>query len=423
MVQWRPFLMISWAILLGLFLWTVLPVLSPLILFLVLAYVLWPLFGTDTYKRLMLPLGALTFLWLLHVAGSVLAPFVLAFVLAYIADPLVDWWSRRGIGRTWGALGALLLALMVIALAVALIGPLVAAQGAQFLTDLPRIMEELRSWYNAQIMGLARSQLPIIRDIPFERALDVESRDVGQYLLDELERLNPSWEAAMGVGRGLQTGLTILGYLVLTPVLTFYVLRDFPSVGRGVAQILPPSRRESTLAFLHRYDVLLGEYLRGQLLVATFVGIATAIGFWIVGFPNAILLGVIAGIFNIVPYLGLIVSLIPAALIALLTPPLWLSALKVAGVFFVVQSLDSYFFSPKIVGDRVGLHPVWVMLAIIGFASVFGLVGLLLAIPIAVLIKLVIENMVGTYKGSVYYSDSDTPLSAEGETQGEERAI
>ena len=423
MMQWRPFLMISWGILLGLFLWTVLPVLSPLILFLVLAYMLWPLFGSDTYKRLMLPLGALTFLWLLHVAGSVLAPFVLAFVLAYVADPLVDWWSQRGIGRTWGALGVLLLALMVVSLAVALIGPLVAAQGAQFLTDLPRIMEELRAWYNAQVLGLARSQLPIIRDIPFERALDVESRDVGQYLLDELERLNPSWEAAMGVGRGLQTGLTILGYLVLTPVLTFYLLRDFPSVGRGIAQILPPGRREGTLSFLHRYDVLLGEYLRGQLLVATFVGIATAVGFWIVGFPNAILLGVIAGIFNIVPYLGLIVSLVPAALIALLTPPLWLSALKVAGVFFVVQSLDSYFFSPKIVGDRVGLHPVWVMLAIIGFASVFGLVGLLLAIPIAVLIKLVIENMVGTYKNSVYYSDRDTPLSAEGETKGEERAV
>ena len=415
MVQWRPFLMISWAILLGLFLWTVLPVLSPLILFLVLAYMLWPLFGTDTYKRLMVPLGALTFLWLLHVAGSVLAPFVLAFVLAYIADPLVDWWTTRGIGRTWGALAVLLLALIVVALGVALIGPLVATQGAQFLTDLPRIMEELRAWYNAQVLGLANSQLPIIRDIAFERALDVESRDVGQYLLDELQRLNPSWEAAMGVGRGLQTGLTILGYVVLTPVLTFYLLRDFPSVGRGLARILPPTRREGTLLFLHRYDVLLGEYLRGQLLVATFVGIATAIGFWVVGFPNAILLGVIAGIFNIVPYLGLIVSLIPAALIALLTPPLWLSALKVAGVFFVVQSLDSYFFSPKIVGDRVGLHPVWVMLAIIGFASVFGLVGLLLAIPIAVLIKLVIENSLATYRGSVYYKDSGVPLPAEEE--------
>jgi putative permease len=83
-----------------------------------------------------------------------------------------------------------------------------------------------------------------------------------------------------------------------------------------------------------------------------------------------------------------------------------------------VQSLDSYFFSPKIVGDRVGLHPVWVMLAIIGFASVFGLVGLLLAIPIAVLIKLVIENMVGKYKGSVYYRDTGAPLPAEEEASG-----
>jgi len=421
MVQWRPFLMISWAVLLGLFMWTILPVLSPLILFLVLAYMLWPLFGTDTYKRLMLPLGALTFLWLLHVAGSVLAPFVLAFVLAYVADPLVDWWAARGIGRTWGALGVLLLALIVVALAAALIGPLVAAQGAQFLTDLPRILEELRTWYNAQVMALANSQLPLLRDVAFERALDVESRDIGQYLLDEMQRLHPSWQAAMGVGRGLQTGLTILGYAILTPVLMFYLLRDFPSVGRAVAQILPPDRRDGTLTFLHRYDVLLGEYLRGQLLVATFVGIATAVGFWIVGFPNAILLGVVAGVFNIVPYLGLVVSLVPAFLIALLTPPFWLSLLKVAGVFFVVQSLDSYFFSPKIVGDRVGLHPVWVMLAIIGFASVFGIVGLLLAIPIAVLIKLVIENTIATYKGSVYYRETGAPLSAEGEGSEGER--
>ena len=415
MVQWRPFLMISWAVLLGLFLWTVLPVLSPLILFLVLAYMLWPLFGTDTYKRLMLPLGALTFLWLLHVDGNVLAPFLLAFVLAYVADPLVDWWAERGIGRTWGALGVLLLALIIVAVAAALIGPLVAAQGAQFLTDLPRILEELRTWYNAQVMSLANSQLPLLRDIAFERALDVESRDVGQYLLDEIQRLNPSWETAMGVGRGLQTGLTILGYVILTPVLTFYLLRDFPSVGRAVAQILPPGRRDASLSFLHRYDELLGEYLRGQLLVATFVGIATGVGFWIVGFPNAVLLGVIAGVFNIVPYLGLIVSLVPALLIALLTPPFWLSLLKVGGIFFVVQSLDSYFFSPKIVGDRVGLHPVWVMFAIVGFASVFGIVGLLLAIPMAVLIKLVIETMIARYKGSVYYQDDAKTFTEEGE--------
>jgi predicted PurR-regulated permease PerM len=92
----------------------------------------------------------------------------------------------------------------------------------------------------------------------------------------------------------------------------------------------------------------------------------------------------------------------------------------VAGVFFVVQSLDSYFFSPKIVGDRVGLHPVWVMFAIIGFASVFGVVGLLLAIPIAVLVKLVIENTIATYKGSVYYRGTEVPQAGDEEDRGGE---
>ena len=128
----------------------------------------------------------------------------------------------------------------------------------------------------------------------------------------------------------------------------------------------------------------------------------------------ALLLGVVAGLFNVVPYLGLVVSLVPALLIALLTPPFWLSLLKVAGVFFAVQSLDAYFISPKIVGDRVGLHPVWVMLAIIGFGSLFGIVGLLLAIPLAVLIKLVVEHTLTTYKASVYYRD-DVALDADGE--------
>jgi predicted PurR-regulated permease PerM len=99
----------------------------------------------------------------------------------------------------------------------------------------------------------------------------------------------------------------------------------------------------------------------------------------------------------------LIVSAIPALIIAIVTPPLWLSLVKVAGVFFVVQSLDAYVLSPKIVGERVGLHPVWVMLAIIGFGTFFGFTGLLIAIPLAVLIKLLIEQAARAYRDSAYY--------------------
>jgi len=296
---------------------------------------------------------------------------------------------------------------------VVLIAPLVIEQGTQFVDDLPGMIEGLQAWYRAQLTALAGSQLPIIGDIPFERGLELESEDVTAFVTEQIRALQPSWEDAIGLGRGVQTGLAILGYLVLTPVLTFYILRDFPSMQEWVSRLVPRDRREWTLGFLRRYDTLVGEYLRGQVLVALFVGLATGLGFWLVGFPNAVLLGVIAGVFNIVPYLGLVVSLVPALLIAVLTTPIWLSLLKVMGVFFAVQSLDSYFLSPKIIGDRVGLHPVWVMLAIIAFGSFFGIIGLLLAIPLAVLIKLLIVNMLATYKRSVYYRQADAVRDSE----------
>lgn len=402
----RPFLLITWALLLGFFAWSIRPVLTPLVLFVALAYLLAPLFGTATYRRLVVTLGVLTFLWLLYVAGSVLAPFALAFVFAYVANPLVEKVEEKGVGRGWGAALFLLIVALLIVLAIVLLVPLVMHQGRQFLEDLPRMIDETLVWYRAQVQALAESRLPVIRDLAFERAMDVSSDDVSAWLAEQLSELRPSWETAVGLGQGLQTVLTILGYLVLTPVLTFYLLRDFPRLKRTLTATLPEDRRDDLLAFVRRYDMLLGEYLRGQLVVAAFVGMATGVGFWLVGFPNAVLLGVIAGVFNLVPYLGLVVSLVPALFIAIVTPPLWLSLLKVAVVFFAVQALDAYVISPRIIGERVGLHPVWVMLAIIAGGSFFGIVGLLLAIPITVLVKLLVRNTMARYKGSVYYREA-----------------
>jgi predicted PurR-regulated permease PerM len=408
MEQRRPTMIIAWALLLAFFVWSIRPVLSPIILFLVLVYLLTPLFGTEAYRRLVIALGTLTALWLVHVAGSFLAPFVLGLILAYVADPLVDRLERQNISRTWGAVAVVGLAGLVLALSLVLVIPMVFEQGRQFLEDLPEMLAGLQRWYEAQIQALVDSPLPLIRDIQFERALEIESRDVMAFVSEQIRALQPSWGAAIGLGRGVQTAFTILGYIVLTPVLTFYLLRDFHSIERWVGRLVPRDHRKRTMSFLNTYDKLLGEYLRGQLLVALFVGLATGIGFWIVGFPNAVLLGVIAGVFNIVPYLGLVVSLIPALFIALVTVPVWISLLKVAGVFLVVQAFDGYFLSPKIVGDRVGLHPVWVMLAIIAFGSFFGLTGLLLAIPLAVLIKLLIQNTFSAYQKSVYYREADS---------------
>lgn len=403
MEERRPFVWIAWALLLAFFVWTIRPILTPFVLFFALVYLLAPLVGTGTYRRLMVTLGALTFLWLLHVAGAVLAPFALAFVFAYIASPLVDRLEDRKVGRGYASALLILVVALLILLAVVLLVPLVIHQGTEFLEDLPRMLAELEAWYNERVQALARSPVPILRDIPFEQAMGLDTGDLSEWIAERLTELQPSWETAVGLGQGVRTALTIIGYLVLTPVLTFYLLRDFSTMKSSLSEVLPEDQRESWLEFLRQFDNLLGEYLRGQLLVAAFVGVATGLGFWALDFPNAVLLGVVAGVFNIVPYLGLIVSLIPALVIALVTPPLWLSLLKVGIVFFAVQALDGYVISPRIIGERVGLHPVWVMLAIIAAGSFFGLVGLLLAIPIAVLIKLLILRWIAAYKNSVYY--------------------
>ena len=403
----RPFLLIAWALLLGVFVWTILPVLTPLVLFLVLAYLLSPLWGSGTYRRLVVTLGALSFLWLLHAAGSILAPFALAFVIAYVANPLVERAERRGVSRGVGALALLLVFALLVLLVLLLVVPLAAEQGREFATDFPTMVDDLIAWWNGRVAALDRDSGALLRGLPFERAL-IRSEDVSAWLAARATELRPSWRTAAGLGQGLQWVMTILGFLVLTPVLAYYLLRDFPRMKQVVADALPEDRRDVTLGFLGEYDDLLGEFMRGQLLVALFVGLATWIGFEIAQFPNAVLLGAVAGVFNLVPYLGLIVSLVPALFIAILTPPIGTSLLKVAIVFFAIQSLDNYVLSPRIIGDRVGLHPVWVMLAILAFGSFFGIVGILLAIPIAVLVKLVLIHSMARYKQSVYYREADS---------------
>jgi predicted PurR-regulated permease PerM len=283
-------MIIAWALLLAFFVWSIRPVLSPIVLFLVLVYLLTPLFGTEAYRRLVIALGTLTALWLVHVAGSFLAPFVLGLILAYVADPLVDRLERQNVSRMWGAVIVVGLAGLVVGLSLVLVIPMVFEQGRQFLEDLPEMLAGLQRWYEAQIQAFADSPLPLIRDIQFERALEIESRDVMAFISEQIRSLQPSWGAAIGLGRGVQTAFTILGYIVLTPVLTFYLLRDFHSIERWVGRLVPRDHRKRILSFLETYDELLGEYLRGQLLVALFVGLATGIGFWIVGFPNAVLL-------------------------------------------------------------------------------------------------------------------------------------
>ncbi|MDH5589744.1 MAG: AI-2E family transporter, partial [Gemmatimonadota bacterium] len=214
------------------------------------------------------------------------------------------------------------------------------------------------------------------------------------------------WKAVLGVGRGLGSMVGIVGYVVLTPVLTFYLLRDWDRITASMKDLIPLDRRGDVVSFTADFDALLSRYLRGQFTVAVVIGVITGVGLAVVRFPHAATLGLIVAVFSVVPYLGLLLSLLPAVFIALVSGSVGVSLLKVAVVYGVAQGLEGAVVSPRIVGESVGLHPVWLLLALAMGGFFFGFVGLLIAVPVAVGFKLVIVRGMTRYRTSEFYLGS-----------------
>jgi predicted PurR-regulated permease PerM len=237
-----------------------------------------------------------------------------------------------------------------------------------------------------------------------ERIRAVDSEAVVAFLQERQAALASNvWEGVLGLGRGLGSIMTVVGYVVLTPVFTFYLIRDWDFIMRRIVELVPEPRREGFVSFFSECDELVSSYLRGQLLVAITIGLLTGVGLGIARFPYASTLGLIVGVFSLVPYLGLILSLLPAIFIALVSGAVAVSLLKVTVVYGIVQVLDATVITPRIVGGSVGIHPVWVVLALSVGGFFFGVVGLLVGVPAAAITKLLILRGLGRYRASEFY--------------------
>lgn len=384
------------------FLFSIQSVVSPFIAWLVLLLLIAPYAGSRQHTTLVIAATLVLGIWLLETLGTLLAPFVFAFVLAYILDPAVDVLERRGLRR--GPAVALLVtpAFLLLALAVALGLPALIQQFDALLMRLPAAAARASHWIVDLRAGVGRVSLPLI---PEDVVLGWLSEErVAEFIRARQDAIaSRAWNAVAGVGRGVGMAVSILGLVVLTPVLMVYLLRDFDDIARRGAALVPEARRARWLAFLAEYDELLSRFLRGQVIEAALVGVLTWVGLWIAGVPYAGLVGAIAGVFNLVPYLGLVVSIVPVLVIAVLSGS-FLSVLLRAGIVFaIVQTIDSTVTGPRIVGGSVGLHPVLIMLALAVGGAFFGLVGLLIAVPAAVLIKLLLREGVSRYRSSALF--------------------
>ncbi|MEK6768356.1 MAG: AI-2E family transporter [Gemmatimonadota bacterium] len=395
--------------LLALLLWYVRGILSPIIVFPLLCIVLWPQRSNRTVARLLGATGALTAIWVLYVTGALLAPFILALAIAYLLAPLVAAVERRRVPRGLAIVIVLLPFLGALALLLVLLIPAVESQVTQLAGRLPSLIRRVVDWLLELRTRFLASSGSILSESQAEGLRNLQPADLVDMVNARwTEIARRMWSALLGVGKGVSVALTVLGYLIVTPVVTFYLLKSWNKFTARIEELVPPAKRAGLFGFLAEYDRLLGRYVRGQLVEASLVAVLTGGALAILGFPGALLVGVIAGIGNLVPYIGLPISIIPGVLLALVSGSVWPSLLKLVFVFGVVQFVDGSITGPRIVGKSVGLDPVWVMIALALFGSLLGFVGLLVAVPLAVMVKLLVKQALERYRSSDLYAGTAT---------------
>ncbi len=342
----------------------------------------------------LIALAAITYL--ASLVRTVAVPLLVAFIIAYLLDPVVDRFEARGVKRTWAIVILLASSLLVLALLTLLIIPQVVTEFAQ----VPEKVSQL----------LARAE-PFIQE-ELDLVLPTSLREAVTSAIGQLETTELSGLAAP-VGRIIQSffGGTVsllasLAGLLMIPVFAFYLLRDFDHIVAQIKALLPQAYREPIAARFREIDGTMSSFVRGQLTVAGLLAVLYTLGFWAVGLPLATLVGVAAGLGNIVPYLGTAVGLLLATTLAVLD---WHGVGPFAAVYLVfalVQLLEGYLITPKIVGESVGLSPFVIIVAVLVFGELFGFFGILVAVPLAAILKILLRVVLDFYRESEFYRET-----------------
>jgi predicted PurR-regulated permease PerM len=349
-------------------------------------------------------------LWLLVFAGlglvlyllrSALLPFVAGMAVAYLLDPVADRLQRLGVPRTLAALIIVGGFIAVFAIIVLALLPTVIDQVTQLIISVPDLLR--KAAHEGQVLlqrvrgGLTATQ----------------AREVNAALASYAAQL-ANWLAAFA-GQLLTSGgaiLNVLSLLLIMPVVAFYLLRDWDAIVERIDKLIPYRGGVAIRQILREIDERLSGFVRGQAIVCVLLGSWYAIGLTLVGLSFGLVVGLTAGILSIIPFVGNIVGLGTSLLIAVTQFDTWWEPALVVAVFASGQFLEGNFAQPKIVGDRVGLHPVWLLFAVIAGSALLGITGALLAVPAAAAIGVIVRFLVQQYLESPLYGAPPTASAA-----------
>ncbi|MEE4659257.1 MAG: AI-2E family transporter [Halieaceae bacterium] len=341
-------------------------------------------------------------LWLLYALSPILTPFVAGALVAYLGDPATDWLEERGMGRSLAASTVFLAIGLLLLGACLIILPLLISQLNTLVRGIPVAYE----WVTGTVLPWVWNLL----DLPPET---VPSLQVKSTLAEHWQSVG-KLVAAVGayVTDSSVNFLVSLGNLVLVPVVAFYLLRDWDKLTPKVLDLLPEDWQPRGVALAGECDEVIGAFLRGQLLVMLALAIIYSVGLMIVGIDLGVAIGVFAGLFAIVPYLGTAVGILAASVAAWVQFGDWTALVGVAVVFSVAQMIESYLLTPVLVGDRIGLHPVAVIFAVLAGGQLAGFVGVLVGLPVAAVVAVLLRHVNDYYKATEFYTSGSDDGSA-----------
>ena len=336
-------------------------------------------------------LALLLALWSL---GNAIMPFILGAGMAYLLDPVADRLERMGLTRTASVVVITLVAILIVVMAFLVVVPVLVRQTTALINTAPEMAEKLQQFLMTRFPQIF-----------------TEGSTLNNALTDAAKNISArGGELVSGVLGSVMSVFSMLALFVIVPVVAFYLLLDWDHMVARLDELLPREHAPTIRNLAGEIDTALSGFVRGQGVVILILGTFYSVGLGIVGLPFGVAIGVLAASLSFIPYVGVVIggaTAIGVALFSFWGEPIWIAA--VVGIFVIGQMVEGNYLQPKIVGGSVGLHPVWLMLALTVFGSLFGFVGLLVAVPMAAALGVLVRYGVGRYKESAIYTGREVP--------------
>ncbi|MBI5476039.1 MAG: AI-2E family transporter [Ignavibacteriales bacterium] len=368
-------------------LYQLLPGLSPFFTFIALLIILYPFRHYVFISRLILVSGILFFVWAFSSLINIISPFVISLLIAYLLNPLVNILERKKIPRWTSSIIIMGIFIGMISLSIMLILPII-------LTQFQGIFENITEFGTSIITSLRQGTFIETlgkTGIPVENLRAIIEQELPKKMDLFLKTL---FEGAFGLVTNLTNLITQLINIILIPFITFYFLKDFPEIVATVGSFVPEKYKEKVFKYFTNVDEVLSDYFRGALIVALIQGIVSTIVLSILGVKYAFVLGIMTMLLDFIPYVGLLISMVVSLVVAMFSgEPVTVKLIGVIVMYLAQKIIENTVLAPKIIGDKIGLHPILLMISLFIFGYIFGFIGLLIAVPTTAILIMSVKTL------------------------------